>query len=232
MNISHFDCGFPYIIIDNFYNKNELDLIWRELDFLLDGDKFDSPSDAGAAINDNGKLSANKKGLFLDSVYQDRKISNILTCNRKLFTNLRAICDYNRSWFFRYLNGNCDHTVLSYYEDEDYYDAHSDQSIMTSLTWLYKEPKKFEGGDLYFKDNIKNFSEYSEYYSTKSSEEKSSSSYLQKIEVKNNRMLIFPSMIPHQVDNVKMDSEYKDKGLGRFCIANLMNNKTSVVTTT
>ena len=54
----------------------------------------------------------------------------------------------------------------------------------------------------------------------------------QYLQVKNNRMLIFPSMIPHQVDNVKMDSEYKDKGLGRFCIANLMNNKTSVVTTT
>ena len=231
MNINYFDCGFPYIIIDNFYNKNELDLIWKELDFLLDGDKFDGALSTNTATN-NGKLASNKKGLFLDLVYPNRKISNILTCNRKLYTNLRSICNSHESWFFRYINGNYDHTILSYYEDEDYYDAHSDQAIMTSLTWLYKEPKKYEGGDLYFKDNIKNFSEYSEYYSTKSSEEKSSSSYLQKIEVKNNRMLIFPSMIPHQVDNVKMDSEYKDKGLGRFCIANLMNNKTSVVTTT
>ena len=222
MIINNFDCGFPYIIIDNFYNKNELDIIWKELDFLLDGDKFDSPSDAGAAINDNGKLLANKKGLFLDSVYPNRKISNILTCNRKLFTNLRSICDSNESWFFRYLNGNYDQTILSYYENEDYYDAHSDQSIMTSLTWLYKEPKKFEGGDLYFKDTINNFSEY---YSNKLSEGKSPSSYLEKIEVKNNRMLIFPSMIPHQVDSVKMDSEYKNKGLGRFVIASLMNHR-------
>tara|TARA_B100000131_G_scaffold175530_1_gene169598 strand:+ start:138 stop:818 length:681 start_codon:yes stop_codon:yes gene_type:complete len=224
MNINHFDCGFPYIVIDNFYNKNELDLIWRELDFLLDGDKFDSL--AGSATR-NGKPLSNKKGLFLDSIYKNRKISNILTCNRKLFNNIRSICNSSESWFFRYINGNYDNTILSYYEDEDYYDSHSDQSIMTSLTWLYKEPKKFEGGDLYFKDNINNFSGYSKYYSdfTQLSDRKSPSSYLEKIEVKNNRMLIFPGMIPHQVDSVKMDSEYRGKGLGRFVIANLMNEK-------
>ena len=216
MNINYFDCGFPYIIIDNFYNKNELDLIWKELDFLLDGDKFDGALSTNTATN-NGKLASNKKGLFLDLVYPNRKISNILTCNRKLFNNIRSICDSHESWWFRYLNGNYDETILSYYEDENYYDAHTDRAIMTSLTWLYKEPKKFQGGDLYFKSGIDNFSDY-----------------LKKVEVKNNRLIMFPSMIPHQVDSVKMDSEYKDKGLGRFVITQLINHTIcdSTVTTT
>ena len=39
-------------------------------------------------------------------------------------------------------SGNYDQTILSYYEDEHYYDAHSDQSIMTSLTFCIALSRK------------------------------------------------------------------------------------------
>ena len=38
--VNAFESCVPYLVIDNFYNEKELSLIWNELNFLLDGDKF------------------------------------------------------------------------------------------------------------------------------------------------------------------------------------------------
>ena len=39
-----------------------------------------------------------------------------------------------------------DTSIISYYEDNDYYEPHHDKFMWTSLTWFYREPKKFTGG--------------------------------------------------------------------------------------
>ena len=39
MKVSILDQNFPAIVIDNFYNKVEEDLIWNELNFLIDGNE-------------------------------------------------------------------------------------------------------------------------------------------------------------------------------------------------
>ena len=36
------------------------------------------------------------------------------------------------------------------YADGQYYNPHCDQSLFTTLVWLYEEPKPFTGGDLIF----------------------------------------------------------------------------------
>ena len=48
------------------------------------------------------------------------------------------------------LDCNHDDTLISYYEDSEYYKPHEDIFNFAKLTWFFKEPKKFEGGDLVF----------------------------------------------------------------------------------
>ena len=56
------------------------------------------------------------------------------------------------------------------------------------MTWLYREPKKFTGGDLFLSsDKIK-------------------------IDCVHNRTLIFPSMIPHSVNEISMSQDNQNKG--------------------
>ena len=66
------------------------------------------------------------------------------------------------------------------------------------MTWLYQEPKKFVGGDLFLGPDG-NFDDI-------------------KIDCVNNRTLIFPSMIPHTVDMIKMEEQYLNKKQGRYVI--------------
>ena len=87
------------MIIDNFYNEDELDLIWQELNF------YTYPNKLLPAKKYGGIPSYTKsKGLVLDSLYKNyvdtgknyRNISNILTVNRKLFESgvLEALPTY------------------------------------------------------------------------------------------------------------------------------------------
>ena len=46
--------------------------------------KLKSPKDTGTAISEHGGEKVNS-GLFLDNVYEDRNISDILRINRKIF---------------------------------------------------------------------------------------------------------------------------------------------------
>ena len=217
--VNAFESCVPYLVIDNFYNEKELSLIWNELNFLLDGDKFNPPEDTGSAYQE-GKPIKKNKGIFLDSLYEERKYSNILTVNRKFYEYFYNITSKCKSWWFKCITGSFntldrDTTLVSYYEDSDYYKSHWDSCIITTLTWIYKEPKVFTGGDLIFNAENISSSNFQHPLNLIGSPEK--------IEVKNNRMVVFPSMVPHQVIPIKMDSNYKNKGMGRFCITNFLN---------
>ena len=187
----------PYLIIDNFYNEKELAAIWQELEFLCSDCKLESPTQYSSAIDEfTGEVLKNNKFIFIDDIYKDRKCSNILDVNRKLFNNWESIVQTHPDWYFNTLECNKDCTLLSYYENGGYYKPHKDKAHATSLTWLYKEPKMFTGGDLILSFNGE----------------------MERIEVKNNRMLIIPSFIDHEVIEVRMDNEDCGNHLGRFCI--------------
>jgi Rps23 Pro-64 3,4-dihydroxylase Tpa1-like proline 4-hydroxylase len=190
-------------IVDNFYSEAELSLIWEELNFLCYPEKMEF-APGGDDQYDTGcnKLIKRNSGLFLDDLYQSyRNCSNILRVNRKIYKDGFGL----GKEFFKYLpqeNKKCilrDYTLVNYYENSDYYLEHHDDAILTILYWIYKEPKRFEGGDLYLQD--------------------------EKIELKNNRLIIFPSYIKHSVTEVNMDEEYADKKLGRFCISQFIDVK-------
>lgn len=186
----------PYMIIDNYYDEEELRLIWEELDFLSYPHKLKRANkESGGAIDkDTDELLKHNFHRYIDQVYSERELSNILTVNRKLFDDDYKILKQHPHWFFQNVVFNKDYTQVGYYENNDHYGEHNDHASVTSLTWLYKEPKKFIGGDLFLSsDKIK-------------------------IDCVNNRTLIFPSMIPHSVNEIHMNEEKPSRGHGRYVI--------------
>lgn len=201
MKINHLDFGFPLIVIDDYYSEEELNLIWEELNFLCRKDVLYLGSDpkSGGASNEFGNPLKNNYSIFLDDLFSyDRKFSNILTVNRKLFKCWSDIISQNTHWFFQNFECFVDYTLLSYYENQNHYKFHRDNASITCLSWFYKKPKKFEGGDLFFENESK-------------------------IELLNNRTVLFPSMMLHSVDHVIMDEKDLNKKLGRFCITQFLH---------
>ena len=223
MDIKIYDENIPFIIIDDFYDNYQLNSIWREFDFLYD--KLEYPTHSSVetirgAVDDNGSMLKNNKSVWLDVIYPYRNISNILTHNRKFFYNWKSIFSGSKSWWIQSM-GECSHifnmdsTLLAYYEDDSYYKIHVDTSVISTCTWFYREPKGFDGGDFIINPNDRDIGkELSETYLPS------------EIKIRNNRMVIFPSCIPHKVLPIKMKDEYKDmKGMGRFSLTNFIKVK-------
>jgi Rps23 Pro-64 3,4-dihydroxylase Tpa1-like proline 4-hydroxylase len=188
---------FPYLKIKNYYTEKENELIWEELKFLTHKSKLEPPQKTGQ----NNPIMKKNEGVFLDNVYTDRHYSNILNINRKTFSSC-IMKEYSNLHFLHEIvnNINSDTTLLSYYENKGYYKPHSDKACITALTWFYKEPKQFTGGDLIF------------------------SSFNEKIEIENNMFIMFPSIIKHEVTDIVMDKSLSDfSGNGRYCISQFMN---------
>tara|TARA_X000000368_G_scaffold79613_1_gene59605 strand:+ start:138 stop:908 length:771 start_codon:yes stop_codon:yes gene_type:complete len=202
-HVQNLDYGFPLVVIDNFYNEQDMEEIWDELNFLCHPRKMKGPEQTGGAkaLESDGSFSEKKsnKGIFLNEAYNNQLISNIVPCTQRLFEDDFALLKNHPSWWFQNINLPDSTVLFSYYENGDFYKAHSDQFVGTMLVWFYKEPRRFEGGDLEFPD-----------YETADG--------IPKVEVKNNRILIFPSSIKHAVTPISMKEEDMGKKLGRFCM--------------
>lgn len=194
----------PVAVIDNFFTEDEADRIWSEIVFLSSGDKMKEPGDTGTAFDldeDGNKIWAKKnKGLFLDDIYADRSVSDILTLDRKIFyPDVHAPLVEKHAIFqhLEYINRDC--SLLSYYEDTDYYNLHVDDAVLTVIVWFFKQPKQFEGGRLIFENDLQ-------------------------IECEYNRAVVFPSILKHGVDPIKItDERYKNKNYGRYTLTQLCN---------
>jgi hypothetical protein len=205
MNVTHYNKSFPYIIIDNFYEDWELSLIWDELKFINHSYKWQTPTDNpgdGAKNIKTGEQLRKNKFQWIDSFYSNRHYSNILNVNRKIFN--QDVWDEcfkkHPHWFFNGFDCRHDTTLLSYYdEDGDEYKPHRDSSYVTCLFWTFNQPKKFDNGNLFL---------YNE-------EEKIM------ISCENNRMLIIPSRILHEVSPIQIHEDFGDND-GRYCISQFL----------
>ena len=194
----------PFLVVDNFYNKEEQNLIWTELDFHKeDFVVAEGSANKGVAINNNGKAIANLSRIYLDELYQNkREQSNILQCYQKLFTK-EIINNYKEKTLAArtYETTNTDWSQVSYYENNNNYDKHFDEFMHSVLIWFYRKPKRFDGGDLIFTD------------------------LNETVKCKHNRMILFPSYYYHKVNKVIMKEQYRNKGLGRFCLTHFFSKK-------
>lgn len=191
---------FPHIIFHNFYNEEELKLIWEELDFYTKPGKLVETKDYGGVVG-----YTNAKALWLDKLYgtKYRNVSNILYVNRKLFekeileafANIHDCCS---------IAATCNHdsTKVRYYHDGDKYDPHVDCTIQfLGFSYFYREPKRFEGGELFFPD------------------------YDYTYPCDNNSLIMMPGWVRHGVTEIKIkDSDYF-QGFGRYAITSFFSNK-------
>lgn len=187
---------FHYHIVKDVYEKEELDLIWEELDSFQDKNLFLPPNKTGAAVGDGEVLKKNS-GLWTDEIYDTIEESPILRLSKKLFSE--QIINHPSSWFFRNVRWNQDSTLISYYDHGDYYKVHNDTCYVTICTWLFREPKKFSGGNFYFPE------------------------YGIKIPAINNAAIVFPSNINHSVDKLILNEGDRNKGLGRYCLSHFLS---------
>jgi hypothetical protein len=186
----------PYVVVDNWYSEDELKFIWMELDLLTNPDIMMAPSTTGSAITATGVPIKQNRGVFLESLYGEKKNLSFIVnsfvdkmANQELKMHIAQ-----QNWFLAYLcKFNLYSSLVSYYEHGDSYLPHSDESLMTMCIHLYKEPKKFTGGELTIADT--------------------------KLSLVNNRMVLFPSIAKHSVSTVKFDTENDlFSGDGRYTI--------------
>lgn len=142
---------FPHVIIEDFYTKDELFLIWQEFNFLISKNK--TYQDYGTALREDGSLKASGIKVSLDDIYNDRNASNILTINRKIFDQeLLNIIASLHPLMGGIKRCNKDGTFIRYYDEDDQYHPHFDVARFTAISYFYKEPKAFKGGDLFFNE--------------------------------------------------------------------------------
>ena len=187
---------FPHLIAENMYNDEELELIWEELTFLTKSNKLLDPKNYGAASRGPDAYLTNSKALILDNEYIRREFSNILTVNRKLF-------DGGYLNIFSQIAPHCknapyadrDFTKVRYYQNGDEYESHWDISYeYIAFNYFHKEPKSFQGGELFF------------------------SEYDYEFNCKNNSMILIPSYVYHGVRKIILEEESSFTGNGRYCI--------------
>jgi len=200
LDIKTHENPFPHFIIYNFYDNDELKLIWEELDFYTKDGKLFEAKDFGGVID-----KTNSKAIWLDKVYKDkyRSLSNILTINRKIFdyrildafSDIHDCCSIAR-------DSNFDQTKVRYYHDGNFYEPHTDKTVQfLAFSYFYREPKRFQGGELFFPK------------------------YDYKFNCDNNSLIMMPGWVEHGVSQVTIqDSDYFD-GYGRYAITSFFGNK-------
>ncbi len=188
---------YPYIIIDNWYTKSEDKAVWKELEFYNSLPKhiIDRAENTAVAIK-GGKSLGKSYRWYLDFLYtkDGRYQSAILNCLYKASSPELLYHTKDLDPYHNMLKSSSKiRSLVSYYEDKDYYDEHFDTYHWTLLIWYFKEPKKFKGGDFCFTVPKSN------------------------IECKHNRAVLFPSCYTHKITPIEMNNSEEEKN-GRYTI--------------
>jgi len=185
---------FHYITIENLWTKKERKEMFDEMVHFESKGLFLDPEDTATAKHGvTGESLKKNKAKFFDNIYSEREYSSVLSHNKKLF-DIFEDKEIDKSWYYKNLEFSEYRTLISYYEDTDYYKSHRDDVLITALSYFFVEPKKFKGGEIIFTD------------------------FNLRFEVTNNTTIVFPSHIMHEVSEISLDEKDKGKGLGRFCM--------------
>ena len=191
----------PFAVIQDLYSPEEQESLLKELDYLQTrkGLWLD-PEDSGTAHDQEKNPLKSNKCIWMNTLYKTNEASAILTNNLKIYSDGIAARIAEENPWFKYLIYNSEFTtLLSYYENREHYKPHRDSSVLTTLTWFYKEPKLFEGGDLVLENETT-------------------------IKCSSNTMVIIPSTTLHEVTPILLPEESRSQGLGRYTITTFVTN--------
>lgn len=194
MKIEYRKEPIDHLIIRDLYSKDELEKIFKELDFLTQKTKLvhSDHSYTNQEIKNNYLIN-------LNDTYKDENFSDIITISKKILNKdiIESASEFCDSFYFLKMI-NSIRNFVTYYENENYYDFHRDFSTITSLTYFFKEPKKFKGGNFYLCDD--NY----------------------KIEIENNMAIIYLGCTLHKGEKVLLDDDIQFSGNGKYCLAQFM----------
>jgi len=187
---------FPFLVVDNWYTPEEEKAIWSELNLYSHLKDIDRAEDTIVARDKEGNAKGKSYRWYTSEYHTDKHynrfpIENTLYKVRSdEFQNELNFCD---PYFRSFGSSNRNSNMVSYYEEEDYYDDHYDTFQWTQLVWFYKTPKMFTGGDFVFKEpNVT-------------------------VNCKHNRAIFFPCPYLHSVTPIKMKQKMPF-GHGRWTI--------------
>lgn len=174
---------FPFISVEDFLTEKELSLVMLEARGLWDANVL---SDDLAATQNNELLKTGT-GVFLDNIYSNRSCSRIITFTEKIFEIndiWQASIDEGDWYLARTMARSNKHaTLLNYYQAGQEYKSHVDNSRITAVLTLTDPEIEVKGGEFVFPDhNIT-------------------------IPLKNNQIIIFPSVIPHAAKPVIAEAQ-------------------------
>tara|TARA_X000001036_G_scaffold118600_1_gene112107 strand:+ start:257 stop:889 length:633 start_codon:yes stop_codon:yes gene_type:complete len=201
--------SIPVLYTDEFYNEEELDAMFYEAEKIRQLDLLTSDSTSGATIQvknkDTGEIKteglSNNQSVWFDKIYAgEKRLSDTLRIVSKIYDG--KLIDYLASlhpYFITMRQNKRTGTLLSYYDESEHYKNHRDSSFVTVLTWLYKEPKAFKGGEFVIENDLK-------------------------IECVRGRVVFMPSYALHSVVPVVMPKDKIGKGLGRYTVTQFVEN--------
>ena len=208
MKIKVYNKKIPYMVIDDWYTDIELKAIWSEIDFYTNGrdlkDVLRADETIVARDDDTNKSLAESYRWYPNQYYNMNQgnLSPIFRFSSKLrCEELHNAFKDVYPWYNMFLSTNFSTPMVSYYEGGDYYKPHYDSFMYTQLIWLTKKPKLWTDGNLYV-EPIEHKKE--------------------KILFKNNRSVIFPSMMRHSVDPIQWKEKPKESGYGRYTVTYFM----------
>ena len=189
---------------DNFYTEKELDCIWKELEFYtsLPKKNRERAEVTSVATDANGNSLGKSDRIYVNDIFTNygKIYSHINNLSYKIIDDHAEAIEMHLPNGVQITDQNTIHNMVSYYGPNDYYDTHHDVFQFTCLIWLYKEPKKFSGGDMYFESLNKHY------------------------ECKNNRLIVFPSYLKHKVEKIIMSQKDFDNGYGRYTITHFLHH--------
>ena len=201
MEVKYHEERIPFVVIDDLYDDKEQSEIMVELDYLCTERRLIPPFKDKNGASDEYRNIKNVGCLYLDNFYKKRRHSSILQITEKLFMDDASLISNHPHWYFDISSINSHSTHILYYEDSNEYPAHRDECRFTAVTYFYRQPKKFEGGDLQFSD------------------------HQIEVECVNNRIIVFPSMLFHRSTPVRMLENDTHTKNGKFCITQFLDHK-------
>ena len=194
---------FPHLIAENFYDEEELKILWEVLDLITEEQKFVSPGEIHGAwnyVNDRKVFLTNHKAILLNNFHKEKSYSGIFELFKKRFDY-----EFFNSFVSRFPQfisllhvGHHSYCQIKarYYANGEYYKPHTDyKHDCVIFTYFNKDPKKYTGGELYFP-------EYGNYH----------------FKCENNSLILAPAYVKHAVKKVRINEEDYNNNFGRYAI--------------
>jgi len=187
----------PYLRVEDFFTKIQLEQqVFPELEYYTRSGKLLPATETGSARNAEGEIVKNNSGMFIEATYRESKSSSIATIINNFWnTDTCAAIEKTGPWNRGFRQCKSTATLISYFQEGDYYLPHLDDVQFTLLVWVWKEPKNFSGGEFMFND------------------------VSHTVPMKNNSAVLFPSCYSHSVNRVSMNTPSLNDGTGRYCIS-------------